>query len=145
MFENNLMNEIRERFCHVDTCPYSGPRIFFENAGGGLTLKSVVEVNTTADSIGHANPYGNAFYPTYTTLKTEQARGSFAIAQWHEKKRKYPGALIYYNEAILNAPDSGYAEEARTRIDRIQSRIASEQDVHTNHARAFSFGKTACT
>jgi selenocysteine lyase/cysteine desulfurase len=60
MFENNLMNQIRERFCHVDTCPYSGPRIFFENAGGGLTLKSVVEVNTELagipDNQGRDNP-----------------------------------------------------------------------------------------
>ena len=46
MFDNDLMQQIRDRFCHVDTCPYQGPRIFFENAGGALTLKSVVEVNT---------------------------------------------------------------------------------------------------
>ena len=39
MFETSLMNQIRDRFCHVDTCPYQGPRIFFENAGGALTLK----------------------------------------------------------------------------------------------------------
>jgi selenocysteine lyase/cysteine desulfurase len=60
MFENSLMNQIRERFCHVDTCPYQGPRIFFENAGGGLTLKSVVEVNTELagipDNQGRDNP-----------------------------------------------------------------------------------------
>lgn len=46
MFETSLMNQIRDRFCHVDLCPFQGPRIFFENAGGALTLKSVVEVNT---------------------------------------------------------------------------------------------------
>ncbi len=60
MFENSLMNQIRDRFCHVDTCPYQGPRIFFENAGGGLTLKSVVEVNTELagipDNQGRDNP-----------------------------------------------------------------------------------------
>ncbi len=60
MFENSLMNEIRGRFCHVDTCPYQGPRIFFENAGGALTLKSVVEVNTQLagipDNQGRDNP-----------------------------------------------------------------------------------------
>jgi selenocysteine lyase/cysteine desulfurase len=60
MFETSLMNQIRERFCHVDTCPYQGPRIFFENAGGGLTLKSVVEVNTQLagipDNQGRDNP-----------------------------------------------------------------------------------------
>jgi selenocysteine lyase/cysteine desulfurase len=60
MFEDSLMTQIRDRFCHVDTCPYSGPRIFFENAGGGLTLKSVVEVNTELagipDNQGRDNP-----------------------------------------------------------------------------------------
>ena len=60
MFDDNLLQQIRDRFCHVDTCPYSGPRIFFENAGGGLTLKSVVEVNTQLagipDNQGRDNP-----------------------------------------------------------------------------------------
>ena len=40
-----LMDEVRSRFAHVDECPFSGPRIFFENAGGALTLKSVVETS----------------------------------------------------------------------------------------------------
>jgi selenocysteine lyase/cysteine desulfurase len=60
MFEQKLMQQIRDRFCHVDTCPYQGPRIFFENAGGALTLKSVVEVNTELagipDNQGRDNP-----------------------------------------------------------------------------------------
>ena len=60
MFEPELMQQIRDRFCHVDTCPYQGPRIFFENAGGSLTLKSVVEVNTELagipDNQGRDNP-----------------------------------------------------------------------------------------
>lgn len=60
MFETSLMQQIRDRFCHVDSCPYQGPRIFFENAGGALTLKSVVEVNTQLagipDNQGRDNP-----------------------------------------------------------------------------------------
>ena len=40
-----LMDEVRSRFAHVDECPFSGPRIFFENAGGALTLKSVVDTS----------------------------------------------------------------------------------------------------
>lgn len=60
MFENDLMQQIRERFCYVDHCPFQGPRIFFENAGGSLTLKSVVEVNTELagipDNQGRDNP-----------------------------------------------------------------------------------------
>lgn len=62
MFDSKpgLMDEIRARFAHVDNCPFQGPRIFFENAGGALTLKSVVE--TTArhaaipDNQGRDNP-----------------------------------------------------------------------------------------
>ena len=42
----DLMNQVRNKFAHVDTCPEQGPRIFFENAGGALTLKSVVETST---------------------------------------------------------------------------------------------------
>lgn len=40
-----MLEEIRSRFAHVDECPITGPRIFFENAGGALTLKSVVETS----------------------------------------------------------------------------------------------------
>ncbi|MBT4888498.1 MAG: aminotransferase class V-fold PLP-dependent enzyme [Rhodospirillales bacterium] len=45
MFDTNknLLNEIRDRFCHVDHDDQQGSRIFFENAGGALTLKSVAE------------------------------------------------------------------------------------------------------
>ena len=46
-----LIKAIRERFAHVDACPFQGPRIFFENAGGALTLKSVVETNTALAGI----------------------------------------------------------------------------------------------
>ncbi len=60
MFDDLLMRQIRDRFCHVDTCPWSGPRIFFESAGGSLTLKSVVEVNAELvgipDNQGRDNP-----------------------------------------------------------------------------------------
>ncbi len=41
--DDRLMGEIRNRFAHVDHCPIEGPRVFFENAGGALTLKSVLE------------------------------------------------------------------------------------------------------
>ncbi|MCP4236937.1 MAG: aminotransferase class V-fold PLP-dependent enzyme, partial [Aestuariibacter sp.] len=60
MFDNQLMQQIRQRFCYVDSCPYQGERIFFENAGGSLTLKSVVETNThfaaIPDNQGRDNP-----------------------------------------------------------------------------------------
>ena len=40
-----LIDEIRARFAHVDACPFQGPRIFFENAGGALTLNPVIETS----------------------------------------------------------------------------------------------------
>ena len=60
MFNQTLLTEIRGKFHHVDRCPYQGARIFFENAGGSLTLKSVVEVNARLSAIpdnqGRDNP-----------------------------------------------------------------------------------------
>ncbi|MCY4303913.1 MAG: aminotransferase class V-fold PLP-dependent enzyme [Aestuariivita sp.] len=64
MFTENatLISEIRERFAHVDSCPFQGQRIFFENAGGALTLKSVVETSAfyaaIPDNPGRQNPAG---------------------------------------------------------------------------------------
>ncbi len=47
MFDQHpgLIDAVRDRFAHVATCPAQGERIFFENAGGALTLKSVVETS----------------------------------------------------------------------------------------------------
>lgn len=51
---------VRDRFAHVEECPLTGPRIFFENAGGALTLKSVVETSACfaaiPDNQGRDNP-----------------------------------------------------------------------------------------
>ena len=44
--DHSLVSEIRERFCNVDKCPISGERVFFENAGGALTLRSALETST---------------------------------------------------------------------------------------------------
>ncbi|MBN9888500.1 aminotransferase class V-fold PLP-dependent enzyme [Salipiger abyssi] len=55
-----LLTEIRARFAHVETCPFTGPRVFFENAGGALTLNSVVETSARfaaiPDNQGRDNP-----------------------------------------------------------------------------------------
>ncbi|MCB2126133.1 MAG: aminotransferase class V-fold PLP-dependent enzyme [Rhodobacteraceae bacterium] len=59
-----LMEAIRDRFAHVETCPFEGPRIFFENAGGALRLKSVIETSAAyagyADNQGRDNPASRA-------------------------------------------------------------------------------------
>lgn len=55
-----LMDEIRARFAHVESCPFTGPRIFFENAGGALTLTAVAdrsaEFAAIPDNQGRDNP-----------------------------------------------------------------------------------------
>lgn len=56
----DILSAIRARFDQVDACPQQGPRIFFENAGGALTLKSVTESARTyaaiPDNQGRDNP-----------------------------------------------------------------------------------------
>ncbi len=59
-----LLDEIRGRFAHVDSCPFEGPRVFFENAGGALTLNSVVQTSAKfaaiPDNQGRDNPAAHA-------------------------------------------------------------------------------------
>jgi selenocysteine lyase/cysteine desulfurase len=59
-----LMDAVRNRFAHVDACPFEGPRVFFENAGGALTLKSVAETSgiyaAYPDNQGRDNPASKA-------------------------------------------------------------------------------------
>ncbi len=60
----DVLAEVRDRFHHVDACPFAGPRAFFENAGGSLTLKSVVgrsaELLAIPDNQGRANAASRA-------------------------------------------------------------------------------------
>lgn len=55
-----LLNEVRNRFAQIDECPQQGKRVFFENAGGALTLKSVGNTSTefasVPDNQGRDNP-----------------------------------------------------------------------------------------
>ncbi|EBA01905.1 Cysteine desulphurase related protein [Rhodobacterales bacterium HTCC2150] len=58
--DKNLINDVRSKFAHVDTCPDAGARVFFENAGGALTLKSAVvtsmKMAAIPDNQGRDNP-----------------------------------------------------------------------------------------
>lgn len=58
---------------------------------------------------------------TIADLKLEQARGALDIAKYYEKKRRRDGALVYYNEVIVKAPNSEFAEEARERIAALKA------------------------
>ena len=57
------------------------------------------------------------------SLRTEQARGAYEVAKFYEKKHRWDGALIYYNEVLLKDARSQYAEEARLRIDAIKKKV----------------------
>jgi cysteine desulfurase/selenocysteine lyase len=75
MLEPGLMNEVRSRFAHVDSCPFEGPRIFFENAGGALTLKSVVDSSALyaaiPDNQGRDNPASKALMAVIDKAKAD--------------------------------------------------------------------------
>ena len=51
------------------------------------------------------------------SLKAEQVRGNFRIAQYYERNRQWTGAVVYYNEVLQMDPNSPYAAQARQRIE----------------------------
>jgi outer membrane protein assembly factor BamD len=55
-------------------------------------------------------------------IKLEQARGSFEIAKFYERYKKWNGAMIYYNEVQVLDPNSPYAAIARQRLDELKRR-----------------------
>ena len=73
--KSGLLDEVRGRFAHVDTCPFEGPRVFFENAGGALTLNSVVETSAKfaaiPDNQGRDNPAAHALVALIDKAKAD--------------------------------------------------------------------------
>ncbi len=73
----DLIQAIRNRFAHVDSCPFQGERIFFENAGGALTLKKVVETSAfyaaIPDNPGRINPAGQGTQDVINKAKADLA------------------------------------------------------------------------
>jgi len=59
------------------------------------------------------------------SLRTEQARGSYQIARFYESSKRWNGALIYYNEVLLQDPNSQYASAARQHIATLKKRTES--------------------
>lgn len=57
------------------------------------------------------------------SLRSEQARGSFDIAQFYEKKHRWRAAVIYYNDVVDKDPNSPQAAEALKRIEAIKKNI----------------------
>jgi outer membrane protein assembly factor BamD len=57
-------------------------------------------------------------------LRTEQARGAYEIARYYERRLKWHGASVYYNEVLNKDSQSKYAELARYRLEMIGRRQA---------------------
>jgi outer membrane protein assembly factor BamD len=57
-------------------------------------------------------------------LQVEQARGSCLIARFYERRHKWEAAMTYYNEAVVRAPNSQYAAQAKARIAAIKRMTA---------------------
>ena len=79
MFQDKpaLLKAVRDRFAHVDNCPFQGPRIYFENGGGALTLKSVLTTSTKyaaiPDNQGRDNPASKAITSTIDKARIDLA------------------------------------------------------------------------
>lgn len=76
-FSEQLMSAVRARFAHVERCPFEGERVFFENAGGALTLNSAVETSAKfaaiPDNQGRANGASRALVEIIDKAKADMA------------------------------------------------------------------------
>jgi outer membrane protein assembly factor BamD (BamD/ComL family) len=68
-------------------------------------------------------------------LRTEQARGSFQVARFYEKRHRWEAARIYYNDAQSKDPGSQLAQEARQRIKALEKRVQGEPAVKTGETK----------
>jgi cysteine desulfurase/selenocysteine lyase len=70
-----LLENVRDKFAHIEICPFEGPRIFFENAGGALTLKSVIETSAKfaaiPDNQARDNPASHALVAIINKAKAD--------------------------------------------------------------------------
>lgn len=126
-----LIDAIRDRFAHVDACPFQGPRVFFENAGGALTLKSVVETSgvyaAIPDNQGRDNPASHALVDVINRAKADLAvfmnapeGGQFFVG---ESGTELLFRLI--RTACVNAPEA--AKVIGSSIEHPASRSAAQR------------------
>ncbi|WP_375279442.1 aminotransferase class V-fold PLP-dependent enzyme [Pseudooctadecabacter sp.] len=92
MITPELLTTIRSKFAHVDACPFQGPRVFFENAGGALTLKAAVETSARfaaiPDNQGRDNPAAHALMDIIADAKA-------AAMEWFNA----PGGQVFVGES----------------------------------------------
>ncbi len=59
------------------------------------------------------------------SLRAEEARGNFHVAEYYEKQKRLDGAVIYYNEVLRVDASSPLALQARVRIDKLNQKRAA--------------------
>ena len=114
MFDSKpeLMTAIRDRFAHVDSCPFAGERTFFENAGGALTLKSVLETSTKFAAIPDNQGRDNATSHALVTI-INKAKADAAILLNAQSGQFFVGEsgteLLFrlIRSAVMASPKSG--------------------------------------
>ena len=87
----DLLKKVRQKFAHIEECPFEGKRVFFENAGGALTLNSVVETSAKfaaiPDNQGRANKASQALVDIIYKSKEDMSvffgtdEGSFIVGE----------------------------------------------------------------
>ena len=74
---SELLTEVRAKFEQIDRFPQQGERIFFENAGGALTLKSVTGTSAKfaaiPDNQGRDNPGSHELVRVIEQAKSDMA------------------------------------------------------------------------
>ena len=88
---SDLLKKVRQKFAHIEECPFEGKRVFFENAGGALTLNSVVETSAKfaaiPDNQGRANKASQALVDIINKSKEDMSvffgtdEGSFIVGE----------------------------------------------------------------
>ncbi len=107
-----LIDEIRHLFAHVDACPFQGPRIFFENAGGALTLNAVVETSAKfaaiPDNQGRDNVASHALVDIINRAKADLSEFMNASAgQFFVGESGTELLFRMIRTACVNAPKGG--------------------------------------
>jgi len=125
-----LMDAIRDRFAHVATCPEQGERVFFENAGGALTLKSVVETSAKyaaiPDNQGRDNAMSHALVKTIADAKA--ATMTFLNAKEGQIFVGESGTELLFrmiSNAIIESPKGGSV--IGTTLEHPASRSAAQR------------------
>lgn len=124
-----ISDEVRARFAHVETCPFQGRRIFFENAGGALTLNSVAETSgrfaAIPDNQGRDNPASQALMEVIARGKADMM--TFLGAPEGQAFVGESGTELLFRlirAALMGAPEGG--EVISSSLEHPASRKAAE-------------------